>query len=163
MNSEISKFKDEVLSENNTEELYETLGEFLPKFKEIELDIQQKSTIKLDINVNLLNSKGQEISLEKMGDGTNRRTTMALFKHKQDKNDLCYIFDEPDTHLHIKAQLDIFRLFKELTSNDKQVILTTHSPYLINEVNPNDIKLLFLDSDNKSNIKTLTEETESNF
>ena len=160
---EINKFKEEVLSEENTEELYQTLSEFLPQFKEIELDIQQESKITLNINVNLLNSKGQEISLEKMGDGTNRRTTMALFKHKQDKDDLCYIFDEPDTHLHIKAQLDIFRLFKDLTSNNKQVIITTHSPYLINEVNPNDIKLLFLDSDNKSNIKVLSEETESDF
>lgn len=163
LDSEINKFKEEVLSENNTEELYQTLSEFLPQFKEIELDIQQESKIDLKINVNLLNSKGQEISLEKMGDGTNRRTTMAVFKHKQDKNDLCYIFDEPDTHLHIKAQLDILRLFKELTSNNKQVIITTHSPYLINEVNPNDIKLLFLDSNNKSNIKILTEETESKF
>ena len=163
LDSEINKFKEEVLSEKNSDELYQTLSEFLPEFKKIELDIHQEPKINLNINVHLLNSKGQEISLEKMGDGTNRRTTMALFKHKQDKDDLCYVFDEPDTHLHIKAQLDIFRLFKDLTSDNKQVILTTHSPYLINEVNPNDIKLLFLDSDNKSNIKTLTEETESDF
>lgn len=98
--------------------------------------------------------------LKKMGDGTNRRTTMAIFKHKQDKNDLCYVFDEPDTHLHIKAQLDIFNLFNDLAENNKQVIITTHSPFLINEINPKDIKLLSLDSNNASNIKTLTEESE---
>lgn len=163
LDHEIDLFKDEVLSEDNTGELYSVLADFLPNFKEIELEISQNPHIDLNINVNFLNSDGQEISLEKMGDGTNRRTTMALFRHKQDKDDLCYVFDEPDTHLHIKAQLDIFHLFKDLTLNGKQVIITTHSPFLINEVNPNDIKFMQLNSDNISVNTALTEDIGSNF
>lgn len=156
----INKFKAEALSEENAKELYENLSEFLPNFKEIDVFIEPDPQMKFNIDVNLLNSNDQQISLKKMGDGTNRRTTMAIFKHKQDKNDLCYVFDEPDTHLHIKAQLDIFNLFNDLAENNKQVIITTHSPFLINEINPKDIKLLSLDSNNASNIKTLTEEIE---
>lgn len=156
----INKFKAEALSEENAKELYENLSEFLPNFKEIDVFIEPDPQMKFNIDVNLLNSNDQQISLKKMGDGTNRRTTMAIFKHKQDKNDLCYVFDEPDTHLHIKAQLDIFNLFNDLAENNKQVIITTHSPFLINEINPKDIKLLSLDSNSASNIKTLTEEIE---
>lgn len=156
----ITKFKDEALSEENAKELYENLSEFLPNFKEIDVFIEPDPQMNFNIDVNLLNSNNQQISLKKMGDGTNRRTTMAIFKHKQDKNDLCYVFDEPDTHLHIKAQLDIFNLFNDLTEDNKQVIITTHSPFLINEINPKDIRLLSLDSNNTSNIKTLTEESE---
>lgn len=156
----INKFKDEALSEENAKELYENLSEFLPNFKEIDVFIEPDPQMKFNIDVNLLNSNNQQISLKKMGDGTNRRTTMAIFKHKQDKNDLCYVFDEPDTHLHIKAQLDIFNLFNDLAEDNKQVIITTHSPFLINEINPKDIKLLSLGPDNTSNIKTLTEESE---
>jgi len=163
INGQIDSFKDEVLSEDNTKELYDILGDFLPNFKEIELEISQSSKITLYIDVNFLNSEGQEISLEKMGDGTNRRTTMALFRHKQDKDDLCYVFDEPDTHLHIKAQLDIFNLFKELTSNGKQVIITTHSPFLINEASPKDIKFMKLDDVKKSIIGSLSDDIGPNF
>ena len=156
-----TKFKDETLSEENAKELYENLSEFLPNFKEIDVYIEPDPQMNFNIDVNLINSNNQKISLKKMGDGTNRRTTMAIFKHKQDKNDLCYVFDEPDTHLHIKAQLDIFNLFNDLAEDNKQVIITTHSPFLINEINPRAIKLLSLDSNNTSNIKTLTEEIES--
>lgn len=160
---EINKFKDEALDSNNIPELYESLAEFLPDFKKIDVTIEPDPKMNLNITVNLFNSNNQKISLEKMGDGTNRRTTMAIFKHKRDKDDLCYVFDEPDTHLHIKAQLDIFNLFKDLTKENKQVIITTHSPFLINEVNPNDIKLMFLDSENKTHVKSLAENIEPHF
>ena len=163
LTTELNKFKDEALNPDNIPELYKSLAEFLPDFKKIDVTIEPDPKINLNINVTLLNSNNQKISLEKMGDGTNRRTTMAIFKHKRDKDDLCYVFDEPDTHLHIKAQLEVFNLFKELTKDNKQVIITTHSPFLINEVNPNDIKLMFLDSNNKSNVKSLTEDTEPQF
>lgn len=163
LTTELNKFKDEALNPDNIPELYKSLAEFLPDFKKIDVTIEPDPKINLNINVTLLNSNNQKISLEKMGDGTKRRTTMAIFKHKRDKDDLCYVFDEPDTHLHIKAQLEVFNLFKELTKDNKQVIITTHSPFLINEVNPNDIKLMFLDSNNKSNVKSLTEDTEPQF
>lgn len=163
INKQIDLFKDKVLSEENTKELYDILSVFLPNFKEIKLETYPDPKITLNIDVNFLNTDGQEISLEKMGDGTNRRTTIALFRYKQDKNDLCYVFDEPDTHLHIKAQLDILNLFKVLTSSNKQLIITTHSPFLINEVSTNDIKFMKLDEDNKSTIFSLTEDVSSQF
>ena len=99
--------------------------------------------------------------LEKMGDGTNRRTTLAIFKHKKDKNDLVYVFDEVETHLHIKAQLDVLRLLKDLSKEGKQIIITTHSPFLINQVNLDEIKLISLDADRGSQIFELDSTTQT--
>jgi predicted ATP-dependent endonuclease of OLD family len=51
-------------------------------------------------------------------------------------NDLVLLLDEPDQHLHVKAQNDILKLIKKLASNKDekrgdQIIYATHSPYLI--------------------------------
>lgn len=151
----IEEFKDNQLSNENAIELNEQLKEFLPDFKEINPLISSEPNLNLKISVELLNSQNQLIRLDKMGDGTNRRTTMAIFKHKKDKNDRVYVFDEPETHLHIKAQLDILRLLKDLTKENKQIIITTHSPFLINQVNLNEIKLMRLDNEHGSKISSI--------
>ena len=103
----IDEFKDQQLNNENAQELNTQLKEFLPDFKEINPIVTSEPKLNLKINVELLNTNNQQMLLEKMGDGTNRRTTLAIFKHKKDKNDLVYVFDEVETHLHIKAQLDV--------------------------------------------------------
>ncbi len=50
--------------------------------------------------------------------------------------DLILLLDEPDQHLHVKAQKDILKLINKLAKNEKnkkgdQIIYATHSPYLI--------------------------------
>jgi predicted ATPase len=39
--------------------------------------------------------------------------------------------DEPETHLHPKWQVEYARLLVELVKNDISVLVTSHSPYLI--------------------------------
>jgi predicted ATPase len=41
------------------------------------------------------------------------------------------IIDEPETHLHPKWQVEYARLLVELVKNDISVLVTSHSPYLI--------------------------------
>jgi predicted ATP-dependent endonuclease of OLD family len=41
------------------------------------------------------------------------------------------IIDEPETHLHPKWQIEYARLLVELVKNDIPVLVTSHSPYLI--------------------------------
>ena len=157
----IDDFKREQLENENAQELNAQLKEFLPDFKEIYPILPSEPKLNLKINVELLNVHNQQMLLEKMGDGTNRRTTLAIFKHKKDKNDLVYVFDEVETHLHIKAQLDVLRLLKDLSKEGKQIIITTHSPFLINQVNLDEIKLICLDRDRGSQIFTLESSSET--
>ena len=157
----IDEFKDQQLNNENAQELNTQLKEFLPDFKEINPIVTSEPKLNLKINVELLNTNNQQMLLEKMGDGTNRRTTLAIFKHKKDKNDLVYVFDEVETHLHIKAQLDVLRLLKDLSKVGKQIIITTHSPFLINQVNLDEIKLISLDADRGSQIFELDSTTQT--
>ena len=151
----IDDYKNDQLSNQNAINLNNQLKEFLPDFKEINPIVSSEPKLNLKIDVELLNNSNQLIPLDKMGDGTNRRTTMAIFKHKKDKNDRVYVFDEPETHLHIKAQLDILHLLKDLTKERKQIIITTHSPFLINQVNLNEIKLMRLDNKHGSMVSSI--------
>ena len=151
----IDDYKNNQLSNQNAINLNNQLKEFLPDFKEINPIVNSEPKLNLKIDVELLNNSNQLIPLDKMGDGTNRRTTMAIFKHKKDKNDRVYVFDEPETHLHIKAQLDILHLLKDLTKERKQIIITTHSPFLINQVNLNEIKLMRLDNKHGSMVSSI--------
>ena len=157
----IENFKEEQLNNENAQELNTQLKEFLPDFKEINPIVTSEPKLNLKINVELLNTNNQQMLLEKMGDGTNRRTTLAIFKHKKDKNDLVYVFDEVETHLHIKAQLDVLRLLKDLSKEGKQIIITTHSPFLINQVNLDEIKLISLDAERGSQIFELDSTTQT--
>lgn len=149
----IDEYKEEQLGSDSSELLNDKLKQFFPNFEKIDLNVTTVPKLNLEIDVKILNKDGSTVFHEKMGDGTKRRTTMALFEHKTDKNDLCYVFDEPDTHLHIKAQQDIYNIFQELyAERNKQVFITTHSPFLINTVKPKHLHYLFLNSENQSKL-----------
>jgi len=103
--------------------------------------------LNFSINVSMIDKNNSNIPTEKKGDGTKRRITMALLNIKlQEKNEdyeiKVFLFDEPDTHLHVKAQRDLLKLFKEYGKN-KQIIITTHSPFIINLLEPTQIKFLY--------------------
>ena len=91
---------------------------------------------------------GKETNIDKKGDGTKRRLSMALLEFKKEESLLShdestiYLLDEPDTHLHVKAQLELLQTVESFASNGDQVILTTHSPFIINSVAPKKIRLL---------------------
>ena len=153
LQKKVDEYKKEQLGSVSSESLNKKLKQFFPDFEKIDLNVTALPKLNLEIDVKILNEDGSTVFLEKMGDGTKRRTTMALFEHKTDKNDLCYVFDEPDTHLHIKAQQDIYNIFQELyAKRNKQVIITTHSPFLINTVKPKHLHYLFLNSKNESEL-----------
>lgn len=67
-----------------------------------------------------------------------------------DNTNLVLLLDEPDQHLHVKAQKDILKLINKLALGEdekekqsgNQVIYATHSPYLIEAEYINRIKLV---------------------
>ncbi len=106
---------------------------------------------------------GKEVSIDKKGDGTKRRITMALLEYKKEQSLLehdtstIYLLDEPDTHLHVKAQIEFLETVKGFSRNGSQVILTTHSPFIINSVNPKQLRLLE-NNENRSKIRYLKQD-----
>lgn len=77
-----------------------------PEFEPKDLNFNAK--------VQFLEDEKEINNIEKKGDGTKRRITMALLEYKkeeridsEEEQIQLYILDEPDTHLHVRAQLVI--------------------------------------------------------
>ncbi len=90
------------------------------------------------INFYVETKKGQPLPPKQRSKGLIWFLSLWLELKAQDieHNDLVLLLDEPDQHLHVKAQKDILKLINKLASDDKdkkgdQIFYATHSPYLI--------------------------------
>lgn len=68
---------------------------------------------------------------------------LELKAQDAEHDNLVLLLDEPDQHLHVKAQKDILKLINRLaTKEGDQIIYATHSPYLLEVNHLNRIKLV---------------------
>lgn len=65
-----------------------------------------------------------------------------------------YLLDEPGTSLHVNAQRELLKLFRDLAEHGNQVVYTTHSPYLLDteEEGIHRIRAVVKDADGYSRI-----------
>lgn len=162
----IDSYSEEIAKSIVEKGVLDRMQLFLKDLTQIIIEpIYQSRDLNLDAKVKFLES-GKEINIDKKGDGTKRRITMALLEFKKeetllehDKN-TTYLLDEPDTHLHVKAQTELLDIISGFASNGNQVILTTHSPFIINAVSPKQIRLIH-NSQNQSSVKFLKSEIDS--
>lgn len=100
-----------------------------------------------------LGQKDVEVPLDDWGSGTKNRTLilMTLFRAKQlseseasaGKLTPVIVIEEPESFLHPSAQAEFGRVLQDLAEEFKvQVIVTTHSPYLLSLNNPSSNILL---------------------
>ena len=160
----IDNYSDEISDRMNERGIKEKIKLFLKDLTDIRVEpIYHTRELNIDAKVKFLEN-GREINLQKKGDGTKRRITMALLEFKKDEEILendettIYLLDEPDTHLHVRAQIELLETLKEFTTLGHQVILTTHSPFIINSIKPNQIRLLIAEEQNCTEVRHLTEQ-----
>lgn len=85
------------------------------------------------------------IPLKNRGEGIQLSIKIAVFKllvkiYEKNQNAI-FAFEEPETHLHPSAQLEIYKAIKILSENpNHQVIITTHSPYIVKELAKDNIE-----------------------
>ncbi len=169
---QIVKTRIDEYSENISKEIADTgikdkIKVFIKNLTDIKVEpIYQSRDLNIDAKVMFLEN-GQEINVDKKGDGTKRRITMALLDFKKDREMIgheqnrIYMLDEPDTHLHAKAQLELLETLYAFASRGNQVILTTHSPFIMNAVKPHQVRILSLESTNITSVKRLETEAET--
>jgi len=58
------------------------------------------------------------------------------------------LLDEPGLHYHATFQLDLIDFFKEL-SKQNQLLYSTHSPFLVDDNNLDDVKIVYEDKDTR--------------
>lgn len=155
INSTLEEYAVTIEDNINSSNIKNKLQEFLPELSEVRVEPEfQKKDLIINTAVKMMENE-QEISVAKKGDGTKRRITLALLDIDDNtpEREGIYIFDEADTHLHVKAQRDLIYKLNEI-SDDNQVIITSHSPFLIDSIKAKQIRALE-NNDNRSKIKKI--------
>lgn len=92
-----------------------------------------------------------QINVRDLGSGVEIILTLLILKNiaGASKGSIIYLIDEPELHLHPKAQAKLLDLLLE-EAKDKQIIISTHSPYLFRgAISENATLLLFTRDENK--------------
>lgn len=76
----------------------------------------------------------KQILIKDLGSGIEIILTILLLKNISEASSgkIVYLIDEPELHLHPKAQEKLLELLLE-ESKDKQIFISTHSPYMFKE------------------------------
>ncbi|HEY5537000.1 MAG TPA: AAA family ATPase [Ignavibacteria bacterium] len=94
----------------------------------------------------------KQIKTKDLGSGVEMILTLLLLKSiaGESKGSIIYLIDEPELHLHPRAQDKLLELLLK-ESKDKQIILSTQSPYIFKNCMMNDVNFIILsrDEDNK--------------
>lgn len=162
VNDAIDSYADEMNEQLESAGVKDKLRVFLPTLTDIKVR-PQYTPQDFNLNATVLFLEGDgEIDLNKKGDGTKRRITMALLELKRDASlvggdsSTVYLLDEPDTHLHVRAQMQLLETLHGFADAGNQVIVSTHSPFMINAVSPKQVRLLLSPETNRTQIKHLT-------
>lgn len=143
----ITKKKDDLVShiKNRLKKQQKEFSSFLGRLEEkyeVGLSISEPSLTQNSINISL-KEKGGDIDLDDWGSGTRNRTIIFLkllnakrvkeSESNSDKITPFVIIEEPESFLHPSAQAEFGRVLQDIAEELKiQVIVTTHSVYLLN-------------------------------
>lgn len=142
------------------------LGRLTEKY-EVSLGIPNLNIDRESIEISL-KEKGIEVSLEDWGSGTKNRTLILLnlmnAKRIQESANLnkrltpVVVIEEPESFLHPSAQAEFGRILQDIAAEFKiQILVATHSPYLLSHKEPKANLLLERDLNNKEKGSRLIE------
>lgn len=128
------------------------------------LDNEKYKNLKLDI-INYLQPFGTgmlalredasllQILSKDLGSGVEMIIALLMLRNigNASKGKIVYLIDEPEAHLHPKAQKELSRLLLE-ESKDKQIFLSTHSPYIFKDAIMNGPGLFLFKRDDNDEI-----------
>lgn len=133
------------IARDQQEEIEQLLGRLNQKYKVgLSLPTFDLSYFPYDIT---LGDRRVDVDLENWGSGTRNRTLilLAIFRAKQvaefgvsaSKVTPIIVVEEPESFLHPLAQAEFGRVLQDLADEFKvQIIVTTHSPYLLSQNRP---------------------------
>ncbi|MHA8102725.1 AAA family ATPase [Aquirufa nivalisilvae] len=118
----------------------------LKRYKRIENKDNKKEII--------FEENGKEMSISKLSSGEKQIVFRGSFllKDKESSKGALILIDEPEISLHPNWQLKVLSFFKKLFTNNSgeqtsQIIISTHSPFIIHNANRNDDKIIVLQKD----------------
>lgn len=121
-----------------SDSLKKTISSFIPDVRNILIKNNGNIGQLLSASCRVYVDDGIETDLELKGDGVISLTAISLLqdfsKGSSLGRDLVLLLEEPESHLHPKAIHNLKKVLYEI-SNTSQVIITTHSPIMIERLN----------------------------
>lgn len=152
INAEVCKLKEYILKYNpDIEDIYiNPYFDFSKALTSISLEIIDKKT-------------KSGIIFENRGFGTQKRLFMGIFDWESSilrnltGEPVIRCYDEPDNSLHIDAQRKMYKAIREIAESDNsnQIILCTHSLFMIDNMPTDTINLLKRNEDSTTSIECL--------
>jgi predicted ATPase len=107
---------------------------------------------------------GKEMSINNLSSGEKQIVFRGSFllKDKESSKGALILIDEPEISLHPTWQLKVLGFFKKLFTNQEgeqtsQIIISTHSPFILHNANRMDDKVIVLQKSNQGQIRVLDE------
>jgi predicted ATP-dependent endonuclease of OLD family len=117
-----------------SEELTKTISSFVPEVKAIQLVTSNTLRRAVRRSCTVLVDDGTRTDLGMKGDGIKSLTAISLLRHTSQRalgdKSLILAIEEPESHLHPRAVHRLREVLQEIAKTH-QVILTTHSPVLV--------------------------------
>lgn len=157
------------LARQHRQGLNDMLGRLSERY-DVELAPPEKfGTRHMPVGINL-RDKHVEVPLDEWGSGTQNRTQimMVIMQAKRirttasedDKITPIVVIEEPESFLHPSAQSEFGRILRCLSEEFQvQILVTTHSPYMLNRENPESNILLCRRFKRRRAYETFTEKT----
>jgi putative ATP-dependent endonuclease of OLD family len=128
----INKLQQPILSKIG-KSLKESISSFIPDVKKISIKNRDVGSL-ISASCSVYVDDGIETDLKFKGDGVISLTAISLLQHFSKQGSLnkglILLLEEPESHLHPKAIHNLKKVIAEI-SKSNQVIVTTHSPIII--------------------------------
>tara|TARA_B110000114_G_scaffold32876_1_gene33962 strand:- start:55 stop:1773 length:1719 start_codon:yes stop_codon:yes gene_type:complete len=135
-----------------------------------EINIDSMFPLSYELFINDLTIKISEgdrnFKLEECGSGIQSLVAISVYKYLAELNHSNFIIaiEEPEVNLHPQAQKElIYSLIDEINSNDVQIIFTTHSTVIIDQLEHSDIILIRKVNDIKRKFKSTIKQLSPTF
>ena len=155
-NTPISEYLNRLFNRRNASKMYDLIEETKSRvarklsgiIKKESITFDTKETMNLFTENSLIFKMSElplDVPLKNRGEGTRLLIKNAVFRllaesQSNDKDKILFAFEEPETHLHPSAQIEMYKTIKKLSENPNyQVIITTHSPYIVKELENDNI------------------------
>lgn len=120
-------------------ELTKTVSSFVPEVTEISIETDRALRHAVRRSCMVVVNDGTSTDLAQKGDGVKSLTAISLLRHTSQKalgtKSLILAVEEPESHLHPRAIHRLREVLQEIAAAH-QVIITTHSPLLVDRRDP---------------------------
>ena len=133
----------QILQEGEDNKKWETICQQIEDLFGIELDEPNYILERGEIEMNYLDGSGTSLDLSSSGRGLQQ--TLLLLAYIAAHPGAVLLLDEPDAHLEILRQRQIYQMLTELVKkHGSQIIAASHSEVILNEAANRDVVIAFL-------------------